>query len=64
MVEVRDGLAKTVLDLEEKCCKRWRMGSKTWDLFLFGFSLERETGQMGLKFGFDGRNGEKWLNIY
>lgn len=60
MAEVRDGLAKTVLDLEEKCCKRWRMGVKKLG-FVF---LEGETGQMELKFGGDVRNSEKWLNIY
>lgn len=27
VVEVKDGLAKTMLDLKEKCC-RWRMGSR------------------------------------
>lgn len=28
MVEVRGGLAKTMLDLEEKMLQRWRVGSR------------------------------------
>lgn len=49
MVEVWDGLAKTVLDLEEKCCKGGGWGREIRICFLKGVirQMELKFGKMG-----------------